>query len=407
MSARPPRASRWGAMLLACGAGVAGAAQIGKLPASLLAIRAELDMGLVAAGWALSLFNVIGATAGVAIGSLADRFGHRRLILIGLVGLAAASVGGALAENATIFMLSRFAEGLGGVIVFIAAPGLIVRLVAAREQRLAFGIWGGYMPAGVALMVLLTPAALDIVGWRGFWLVNAAMLLVMAAALAAGTRDLVHAPAPDGGGWRGLWRNVHRTVTARGPLLLALCFATYTANYLAVLGFLPTFLMEARGVAAVPAAIMTALAIGVNVLGNLTGGWMLHRGVARWRLLVAASTIMGLASLGIFSPSVPTMSGYLLAVLFSACGGILPAAVLGAAPVHAPTPSHVATTNGLIIQGAGFGQLFGPPALAALVAAYGGWQVGPALIIALAALGIALALVLRKIETPKAAPPRN
>ncbi len=91
--------TRWGIFLLAYGAGVVGAFQIGKMPSALPDIRAELGLGLVGAGWAISMFNVIGVSCGIAIGAVTDWLGHRRVAVGGLLCIAAASLAGAFAES--------------------------------------------------------------------------------------------------------------------------------------------------------------------------------------------------------------------------------------------------------------------------------------------------------------------
>ena len=83
--------------------------------------------------------------------------------------------------------------------------------------------------------------------------------------------------------------------------------------------------------------------------------------------------------------------------------------VLAAGPVLAPSPRHVATTNGLIMQGSNLGQVIGPPAIAALAARAGDWTWSPLVLGTAAGLGILLALRLRELENraslPQAAPP--
>ena len=136
--------------------------------------------------------------------------------------------------------------------------------------------------------------------------------------------------------------------------------------------------------------MLTALVVAMNVLGNLAGGWLLQEGFRRWRLIAAVSLIMGLCSLAIYSSALPFAVRYLACLIFSGAGGILPASVLGGAPVYAPTPKLVATTNGLIMQGGQLGQTIGPPALALVVSIAGGWQSAPWLLASSAAVGIFL-----------------
>ena len=128
----------------------------------------------------LSAFNLVGAVIGVAVGALSDRFGQRNVIAAGLALTALASAAGAAADGAPLLLLSRLFEGLGFMAVVVAVPGLLVRIVRPNDRGLVFGIWGGYMPAGVATMIVLTPNLLSILagagyGWRMpvcFWLVR-------------------------------------------------------------------------------------------------------------------------------------------------------------------------------------------------------------------------------------------
>jgi MFS family permease len=107
---------------------------------------------------------------------------------------------------------------------------------------------------------------------------------------------------------------------------------------------------------------------------------------------------MGLCALGIYTSLLPFALRYGLVLLFSAVGGLLPATVLGWAPSTAPAPHLVPTANGLVVQGSHLGQMIGPPAVAAIAVAAGGWQWSPVVIVAAAALGIGFALLLRRHE---------
>ena len=89
---------------------------------------------------------------------------------------------------------------------------------------------------------------------------------------------------------------------------------------------------------------------------------------------------------------------YLLCVVLSYVSGILPASVLAGVPVHSPRPDLVATSNGLVMQGANVGNLLGPPAAAAAVAWAGGWHGVPWLIGVVALAGIVASLALGTLE---------
>ncbi|MBL8699271.1 MAG: MFS transporter [Alphaproteobacteria bacterium] len=389
-----PATTRWPLVLLLVGAGVVSAFQIGKAPAALPILRAELGMSLPQAAWVISIFNVIGIAAGMALGAIAERLGHRRAALCGLLIIAIASAAGGATNGAAGLLATRFAEGLGFMIVVVATPALLVRAAAARDIKLAFGFWATYMPTGTAAMMTIAPAIIAGAGWRGLWLANAGLVLLFAAMLAAATRAMV-GTAPARG---GVLDDMVATLRAPGPRLLALTFATYTLQFLAVFGLLPTLRVEQDGVSPGRAALLGSAAVAINIPGNLLGGWIVHRGAPRWLVVAGVSAAMGVCALLIYSAGLTLPLRYALCLLLSLVGGMLPAVVLGAGPSFAPSPRHLSTTNGLIMQGSNLGQVIGPPAVAAVAAGTGGWSGSPLVLTTSALLGVALALRMRRLE---------
>jgi DHA1 family inner membrane transport protein len=388
----------WKQVLLLVGAGVVSAFQVGKAPPVLPDIRADLHMSLFLAGWVLSVFYVIGLFLGSVAGASADRFGYRRLIVTGLLLQAMASLVGSLADGAAFLLATRIMEGLGCVSVVVAVPGFIIGITEARDLRIALSVWSSYLPAGAATIMIFAPFLISGLGWRGLWQVNSAVLAVYAAWVAVSTRRL-SPPAKKGTvRIRQLWQDMLVTSTSKGPFLLATIFATYALMWLAVMGFLPTLLIEGNGVSPDHAALLTALMVAVNVPGNLAGGWFLQRGFRRERLIMSAIVIMGLCSLTIYSASLPFLFSYLSCLIFSACGGVLPAAVVSAVPILAPRPELLATTSGLIQQGSSLGQVIGPPALALIVSTTGGWHGAPWFLGSVAVIGTFLSFLLARLE---------
>jgi MFS transporter, DHA1 family, inner membrane transport protein len=386
------RATPWLVVGLAIGAGVVGAFQVGKAAMALPALRAELGVGLAAAGWVLAIFNLIGVATGMAIGGLVGRWGDRRAVLAGLALVAAASLAGAAAPDIAVLLATRFVEGMGFLMVIVGAPSLIMRLTRPQDMRLALGAWGAYMPLGQATMVLAAPLLLVPFGWRGLWIANSVLIALFAVLLARVTASLPSAPTRPA---RSLFKDLADTVRAPGPPLLAAIFGAYSMQYLAVMGFLPTVLIEQAGLGTAAAGALAALAMAMNGVGNVAAGFLLQRGARRWRLMATASLVMGSASLGIFAVPLPLAATYALYLAFAGFGGMLPASVFAAVPSHAPSRHLVPTTNGLLVQGSNLGQVVGPPAVGALAAAIG-WQWAPLLIVPAAATASLLSLVLRR-----------
>jgi cyanate permease len=378
-------------VLLLVGAGIVASFQIGKAPPALPDIRAGLDLGLVAAGWVISIYAFVTAGCGALGGALADAAGHRRAAIFGLICLAVGSAAGAAAEGAALLLAGRFIEGMGYVPIMVSIPALILRAARPDHARLAFGLWGANMPAGTAAMVLAAPLVLPALGWQGLWLANAALAAAYALLFALGTRRLatrgkgLRALAP-----RPLARDLWSVLRTPAAVALALFYPTYTGNYLAIFGFLPTLLVERMGAAPADAALLTGAAIAVNIVGNLAGGVLRQRGVSLRAVFVGGSAAMGILALAVYAEPLPGELRYAAAVLLSLCAGVVPGAALGAAPGFAPTPQLAATSSGLLAQGASIGMLVWPPALAAVVAAGGGWHAAPWLVTTAAALGVVL-----------------
>ena len=396
-SAAAEEASRWPIVWLACGAG------IGKLPPALPEIRVALDAGLVMGGWIASLISLTGFALGLIAGSVADRFGQRRVLLFGLGALTAGSLIGAVAPTGEVMLAARLVESIGFTAVTITGGAIVVRVTARRDRRMALGIWSSYIPVGFAGMLIAGAAIHDAIGWRALWIVCAALTLIWAAVFARATAGWQRRQAgeivPE-----ALLRNIRRTVGSRGAVLVAGCFALYAAQHISLMNWLPTYMREVHGSGALAAASLPALVLLFNAGGNYLAAWGMGRGVPAWVLLAAGAAGMAATEIGIFSGALPESLRLLSAVLFGVAGGLVPAAALGSVATYTPSPAQIGTMNGLMVMGTNAGQLFGPPALAAAREAAGSWEGALWLVLALALAGVLTALAARRFERRAAAP---
>lgn len=361
-------------LIVACG--VVAAMHVGKLPTSLPLLRAEFGLGLVQAGFLLSLVQAAGMALALVLGLAAGRIGLRRALLLGLLVLAGASVGGAWAGQAAALLVWRAVEGLGFLLVSVAAPALIRSLVPPQRLSQSMGLWGTYMPAGTALALLLGPLAADGVGWRAWW-VALALLAAAGAAMAAWRLDggidaRARAAGAPGTGWSGVLR---ASVGVPGPWFVGATFACYAAQWLTVIGFLPTIHAEA-GLTGAQAGALTALVALVNVGGNVAAGRLLQRGWRPCRLLHLGFGAMALGAWVAFGlhGEVSALCRHVALLVFSAVGGLIPATLFTCAVRVAPGGAAVPVVVGLTLQCSALGQFAGPPLAAAWAAAHGGWS---------------------------------
>ena len=402
------------------------ALHIGKLPPAIPVLQSQMGVTLVQAGFLLSMVQLAGMLVGVLVGLAADGFGLRRSLLWGLGVLAVASGLGALATQPEALLALRALEGLGVLLVVLPAPSLIRQTVAPVQLPRLLGLWGAYMPTGTALALLTGPVVLGVMGWVGWW---AAMALLTACmwglawqglprpglpagqagvqahngiatptslptplpVLTAITGPHPHPHPPSSGAAHpvtdlratnalaqvGLsaWARLQQTLTARGPWLVALAFAMYSSQWLAVVGFLPSVYAQA-GVSGGLAGVLTAGVCAANIVGNVVAGRLLQRGMAARWLLNAGFVTMGLMAWLAFHPltaQVP-VGRFASVLLFSAVGGLIPGTLFSMAVALAPSPSTVSTTVGWVQQCSSTGQFAGPPVVAWVAAQLGGWH---------------------------------
>jgi cyanate permease len=167
--------------------------------------------------------------------------------------------------------------------------------------------------------------------------------------------------------------------------------------------WLPTFVIDERGASPALAALLTALMVTANAPGNLAGGWLLAHGVRRGPLIAGASAVMAACDVGMLGPYLPDGTRFLLCLTFSACAGVIPAAIFSGLALHARSPQHIATANGLVMQASQAGQFIGPIALAWLASRYGGWGATLWAMLAFAAGGALCGLAVARIERDKMA----
>lgn len=365
------RRTPWPLIGLLVAAGAVAAFHVGKAPPSVPSLQAELGASLRQAGWLISTVSLITAIGGMAIALTAERFGHRRLVLLGTALSCLASFAGAFAPSVDLLLIGRVIEGLGFIMVVVAIPTLVVRLAAPADQRIALSLWSAYMPAGAGTMMLISALVLSESSWRTAWLVAAAASLLVLLALfwkALPRRELDPAPAAR----RAILAEMIEVATSGGPLAIAFCFGAYACCWFAIVGFLPTLQVERLGFSTGAAALVTAIVTIANVAGNLSGGWLIQRGVSRGVVIVATALPMAVCAACIFLDGVPDLVRLLLAGLYSTVIGAVPAALFTAIPVHTGRPQLVGAATGLLMQVSNIGSLLGPPITAALVSA-GGW----------------------------------
>ena len=393
MSAASENTDQWPRIWAVFLTGVAAAFLVGKAPAALPVLRAELNLSLFQAGLVVSMFSLVAAVAGILFGALSDKLGQLRLAIVGLVLAAAAGAAGAWADSGVTLIASRVAEGVGFFMISVSLPGLVLRLADDRTRQTAMGLWGAYLPLGAGLILLAGGVIIESVGWRGLWLlISASYVAFLAALVWAAPHE--HGDVPRVGEGR-----VKAVLKTPGAVMLGAVFGCYSGQYMAVTSFVPLILVERAAWELAPAAAVGAMIMVVNTTGNIAAGLMLDRGVRRQSLILLASAAMALGAVMVMSAALPVPVRIAGAVLFSSFGGMIPGSLFAGVARHAPSRAHVSSVNGLMLQCVAIGQLIGPALTTWLVATgNGNWTMSLVYLLPMAALTAIAGIVLGRIE---------
>jgi EmrB/QacA subfamily drug resistance transporter len=144
-------------------------------------MAADLNSSFTSLQWVVDIYALTLAALLMALGSLGDRLGHRRLYLTGLIVFAVASLACGLAPNAATLITARAVQGIGGAAMMTSTTALLAAAYHGRDRGTAFGVWGAVNGAAAAVGPVLGGLLTDQFGWRAIFFVNVPVAVVAVA----------------------------------------------------------------------------------------------------------------------------------------------------------------------------------------------------------------------------------
>ncbi|MDG4857945.1 MFS transporter [Streptomyces sp. T-3] len=141
-------------------------------------IGTDLDADLAALQWTVNAYMLTLAGLILLGGALGDRFGRRRVFVVGVVWFAAASLLCGFAPNAGILVAARALQGVGGALLTPGSLALIQASFHPDERARAVGIWSGLGGVAAAVGPFLGGWLVDGPGWRWVFLLNVPLAAV-------------------------------------------------------------------------------------------------------------------------------------------------------------------------------------------------------------------------------------
>jgi MFS family permease len=293
------------------------------------------DLGLTYAqfGWLLGLYLLPGAIVALPGGALGQRFGDRRMVV---VGLALMVVGGALTAGADAYgmaVLGRIVSGVGAVVMNILLAKIVADWFAGKELSTAMAIMLTSWPVGLGLAAATLGAVAAGSSWRTAVSATAAFAAVGLLLMLLGRDAPGAATGPPRTALRG--RELGQSISA------GFAWGCFNASLVAIVAFGPGLLI-ARGAELGDAGRVVSLAIWLTMLSVPLGGLLTDR-LGRPTLLIVAGSLVAAATMLI----IPVLAHAVIAFcLVGLAIGAPPGGLMALLPRALP-PERLATGLGV------------------------------------------------------------
>ncbi|MFJ8602169.1 MFS transporter [Streptomyces shenzhenensis] len=236
--------------------------------------------------WIGDVYSFVIAGLLVSMGSLGDRIGRKRILLVGATAFGAISVLNAYATTPELMILARALLGVAGATLMPATLALIRNLFNdPRERSLAVGIWGATASAGTAVGPIVGGFLLEHFWWGSVFLIN---LPVMAVLVLVGARTLPESRNPHPGPW---------DLASVALSLVGMIGVVYAVKETASHGFAPaTLLVGLLGAAALYGFVRRQFTLPVPLLDMR----LFRRGGFSGAVLADLLTVLGMSGLVFF-----------------------------------------------------------------------------------------------------------
>ncbi|MGV2494695.1 MFS transporter [Pelagerythrobacter aerophilus] len=384
---------------------------------ALPAMQRGLETGFGAMQWVINGYMLTLASLILLGGSAGDRFGRRRIFMIGIAGFAAASLACGLAPSATWLIAARVAQGAAAALLTPASLAIIGGAYRGEARGPAIGTWAAAGAFTTALGPALGGWLVDTVGWRSIFFINlpiAVAVLLLARKLPRDRGTGHAAPLDRSGGvlavltlgllsyglitigegaWtRGAlaliaalaaaWLFIRREAAASAPMMPLSLFRssnfsganTLTIVLYAALGgalfLLPFLLIEVHGYTAMAAGAAFLPFSLIMGAGSRWSGGLVDRFGARLPLVVGPGvTAVGFMVLAVSGDDPNYWSGFLPGLIVIGTGMTIAVAPLTTTVLDAAPENKSGTASGINNAAARAGSLI---AVAALGLAFGG-----------------------------------
>ncbi|MFB7613060.1 MFS transporter [Kitasatospora sp. NPDC056181] len=181
METRNPR--RWWILVVLCLSTLVLVIDSMALTVAVPSMTEDIKASAQDTQWILDSYILVFAGLLLTSGSLGDRFGRRKVMVIGLLLFGAASLGATLCTNPGEVVAARIAMGVGGALIMPSTLSILITVFEEDERSKAMAAWGSVSMLGLVGSPVLGGVLIDHFSWHSIFFIN--VPVVVLAVLAA------------------------------------------------------------------------------------------------------------------------------------------------------------------------------------------------------------------------------
>jgi EmrB/QacA subfamily drug resistance transporter len=164
--------------------------EISSIPAILPTLERELHADFKQLQWIMNAYTIAVTTVLMAAGTLADRYGRKRIFLISIAAFGLTSLFCGVAESVSTLIVPRFLQGLsGGALLICQIAVLSHEFRGGRERAIAWGWWGVIFGIGLGFGPIIGGAVVAVLSWEWVFLVHVLFAVLAFALTVSGVHE--------------------------------------------------------------------------------------------------------------------------------------------------------------------------------------------------------------------------
>jgi MFS family permease len=287
----------------------------------------DLNINYTQLGLLIGFYLLPGMVIAYPSGLLGQRFGDKRVAILGMTLMIVGGVLTASGHNYAIFLIGRLISGIGAVLLNVLLTKMVTDWFVGRELGTALALLVSSWPIGIGVALIVLPllaATASAATALVLTAVAAALVLLLIAAIYRAPTTTDNAPPPKARSGFGMSPREFGLVSLAGVV-----WALFNVGYIILISFAPSLLI-AQGISVKGAGIATSLASWTIVPTIALGGMLVDRLGHATALMITSFAMIGLSIMLMPSTSSFALIAFIGAVAGLPCGAmlVLPAEVL-------------------------------------------------------------------------------